>query len=113
MRRGFGPQIYYTPKGEIFAFATGSDACSEHEWGSKPMQQALCVNATFTDDANLLKAVRETKDAVFPQLIDSKTINRNLDRIYFIEGVEEGGRPNAAIVYQKHEREPQPLKSYR
>jgi len=120
MRRGFNPVIIFNKRGEIFAFATGSDATSEHEWGSKSMQEDLCnpegaapksvgllekvtQACGITDpaprtDPELIAALRAGKAFAYPQLLDRKALSKNLDRLQFITGVEKG-QPVAVFGY--------------
>lgn len=102
MRQGFNPKIFFTPKGEIFAIATGSDACTEHECGSQPMQEALCTGSEyFVPDTVVIDALRKNGKAEFPDMVTRKTLRKNLERLRFLEGAGSHGRQMAAIVFQQ------------
>ena len=58
MRKGYEPAIFLDKKGRMFGFCTGSDACSEHEMGSRPMQEALCRRAGPSDE-EVIRALRK------------------------------------------------------
>jgi hypothetical protein len=113
MRRGFKPKLILTPKGEIFAIATGSDACAEHECGSQPMQESLCKGAVFTDNRKILEALRNGESVLYPQLIERKAINRNLEHIHFLEGSENGVVCAAIVAQERYFNADMPLKAYR
>lgn len=42
MRKGYEPCLAFDHNDRLVAIATGSDACAEHECGSKPLREALC-----------------------------------------------------------------------
>jgi hypothetical protein len=107
MRKGYNPELVFDKKGNIFAIATGSDACAEHEVGSAAMQRVLCTGFAGKDsnvEATLIKQLREAdkepglmarllnldkKPVAFPDLLAQKIINNNLGDIHFVEGVDE------------------------
>lgn len=111
MRKGFDAALVFDEQGEIFAFGTGSDATSEHEQGSKKMQDALCDPANarppagkFTllleqwgvtkrpplSDDELIAALRAGKSVQYPELLLRKSLCRNLDKLHFVTGTENG-----------------------
>lgn len=99
MRRGIGAALVFDKHGQIFAISTGSDAASEHEWGSKPLQESLCA-ATVQDD-RLVQMLRQGQAVSYPSLIDRKAIRRNLDQLQFVVG-EEGGEAVAVFGYSPY-----------
>lgn len=101
MRKGFSPQIHFNPHGDILSFATGSDACAEHEGGSTPMQKHLCSQAVTSDDPTLVKQIREGLPVSYPSLKERKTINQNLERIRFLTSTPGFGPKGAAIVFSR------------
>lgn len=100
MRKGFDAALLFTNSGNLYAIATGSDACAEHECGSKPMQQALCSGKV--NEEKLQAQLREAKaynggfiakllgfkTVSYPNLFESKRISKNLDKIQFVEITE-------------------------
>lgn len=126
MRRGMESKLIMDSKGAIFAFATGSDFCAEHEGGSREMQQFLCKGANENSmDATveqlrkhnaqniLIKAVTGNKEFTYPSLYKNKLINRNLDYIHFVEGATKEQEPIYAIVFMARRKEALPLSAYR
>jgi len=111
MRKGFDAALVFDEQGEIFAFGTGSDATSEHEQGSKKMQDALCDPANARPpagkvtqmleqwgvtkrppltDEELIAALRAGKSVQYPELLLRKALCRNLDKLHFVTGTENG-----------------------
>lgn len=97
MRRGWNGDMVLTPKGSLMAIATGSDACSEHEWGSAELLQALtgAAGQTARDVAAQMKigAIKR-----IPLMEERRRIRANLESILYEEGVEEGV-PVAALGF--------------
>lgn len=122
MRRGYDAHLLFDKKGRLFGFATGADACAEHECGSKPMQQSLSQGALsfHREEATLVEQLRRKlngektllerllpeKPVVYPQLIERKRLDRNLDKLVFIKDVVDG-QPAAVFGYspRNHLRE--------
>lgn len=116
MRQGSNAKLVFDKHGQIFAIATGSDACAEHECGSKELQSVLCgtpevettpygrIRAAMTGaavpmtDEEVVDALRSGKAFAYPTLIDRKRIARNLDQLVFAVG-EENGHPVAVFGY--------------
>jgi hypothetical protein len=71
VRTGYNAQLVFE-NGKLLAVATGSDACTEHECGSKPLQAALCTQVE-TDQA-IISALRQGKTVRYPDLAESKRI---------------------------------------
>lgn len=111
MRKGDKAVILFNKRGDIFALSTGADACTEHECGSKPMQEALCgttvghvlpegfvANAAATlsltkpelREDQLIATMRAGKKVDFVPLLERKTLRKNLDKLVFIRGEEKG-----------------------
>lgn len=111
MRKGDKAVILFNKRGEIFALSTGADACTEHECGSKRMQEALSgttvghvlpegfvANAAATlgltktelREDHLITAMRAGKKVEFAPLLERKTLRNNLDKLVFIRGEEKG-----------------------
>ena len=104
MKRGYQPQLLLAPDGEIFAISTGSDYCAEHECGSADMQKALC-NGQFRlgqDERKLRQRIarHQKRQATwlgrmlagtfrYPQLLERKRLNRNLDQVEFTQGTSK------------------------
>lgn len=121
MRRGYDPKILMDKKGRIFGFATGADACAEHECGSQEMQSTLCQGARMVgsrEEANFLATLRRKlsgeksiierflpeKELVYPQLIERKRIDSNLDKLQFVKE-ELNGVSVAMFGLSKYEKE--------
>lgn len=104
MRKGFDSAIVLDKRGEIFAIATGSDACAEHECGSKALQQALCEGQADADHAErlLIDALRKGETVAYPALLSRKIISRNLDKLQYVEGVDKAGTPVAVFGYSPY-----------
>lgn len=113
MRKGDKAVIIFDKRGDIFAISTGSDACAEHEWGSKPMQDALSGDnvgqvlpeglvasagvalglvKTKLNEDQLISAIRAGKKVEFLPLQERKGLRQNLDKLVFVRG-EENGEP--------------------
>lgn len=87
-------------KGRLFAVATGSDACAEHECGTADLQKALCE--TQTDPSNsereLIKRIRAGKKATYPQVLDRKRIT-DAGKLQVLTGQSPKGEAYAAVGY--------------
>jgi hypothetical protein len=71
MRAGNHPVLQFDPTGtEILAIATGSDACSEHECGSRTLMQALSKGTVIKED--LTRRIRKGEPVTMPALLDLK-----------------------------------------
>lgn len=106
MRRGFGAQLLLDESGRMFGFCTGADACAEHECGSRPMQEKLSSGAQryqreeadlvaklrrqLTAPKGLLARLLPEKEVAYPQLLERKRIDQNLNQLVFLEGVVDG-----------------------
>lgn len=116
MRKGYSPKLLIDKKGNIFAIATGSDACAEHECGSNPLQFSLCKDFAGKDSSlerELIEQIRKSeapgllskafnlpqKQVQFPNILAQKVINKNLDHIRFIEGVDSRLKKPAAVLW--------------
>lgn len=104
MRQGMNPVLVFGRKGEIIGFSTGSDACAEHECGSKEMQEVFCdyshqvshplekdKSLSFKEFETLIgnnqelfeKYFKAEVDIEFPSLLARKRLTKNLDKIEF------------------------------
>jgi hypothetical protein len=124
MIRGHDPDTLLDKNGEIFAISTGADACTEHECGSNEMQADLCEFSGFRrrmpsgfvaqmvealaankpsmpSDDEIIALLRAGKPVEYPQLIERKSINRNLDKLVFtrIEAGKDTFEPEAVFGY--------------
>lgn len=104
MRKGYDASLVFDEDGEIFAISTGSDACSEHEWGSDPLQRMLCegfVGRGSGKDEEIIQALRDgaSPAGLFPDLLGQKRINQNLHRIRLSEGVDARSKRPAAVLW--------------
>lgn len=106
MRKGYTPVLVLDDKGEIFAISTGSDACSEHECGSRPLMAALCEGtklrsfygeASDAEETALLKALRAGKPVRYPALLERKRIKSFLSELVFQTGQDKKGT-NCAVL---------------
>jgi hypothetical protein len=119
MRKGDKAVILFNKRGDIFALSTGADACTEHEWGSKKMQEALSgasvghvlpegfvasaaaslgLSKTELREDQLVATMRAGKKVEFAPLLERKTLRHNLDKLVFLRG-EEKGKPVAVFGY--------------
>jgi hypothetical protein len=105
MRRGSHPALLWND-GRLVAFGTGSDACAEHECGSKPMLQALTDG--ISQDEVLVDALRRAKTVVYPSLLEQRRIT-NHGLLQFIETPAAADAPCEAFFgFCRH-----PLTEYR
>lgn len=104
MRKGNDPSLHLEKKGDIFAIATGSDFCAEHEGGSKDMQQNLCMGQSHQDDSVLIQEYKNSKNESefnYSQILERKRINKQADAIRFIKSTEDGVEV-AAIIFDRN-----------
>lgn len=96
MRRGFDAQLVFSKSGALVAIATGSDACAEHEQGSKPLQRALCAN--YDDEDKLLSDLAKGHAVTFEPLLERKRITKLPEQLRYLElPVEVGAEPEAVL----------------
>ena len=110
MRRGFDPMLIFTNSGNLVAIATGADACTEHECGSKPMLEALCAQPA--DDAKVIAALKGGKTVMYPNLLESRRITRLPNTLQWLESAQAGKEPeacfglaNSPLDFKRHELE--------
>jgi hypothetical protein len=110
MRRGNDPMLVFSKSGNLVAIATGADACAEHECGSKPLLEALCVQPA--NDAKIIAELKAGKTVTYPDLLESKRITRFPASLQWIEAAEAGREPeacfglaNSPIDFTRHELE--------
>jgi hypothetical protein len=105
MRAGNHPVLQFDPTGtEILAIATGSDACSEHECGSRTLMQALSKGTVIEED--LTRRIRKGEPVTLPALLDRKRVIP-APGLQFVEVVARpgpGGDAQAILGYS-----PRPL----
>lgn len=102
MIQGDETTLIRTPNGQLMAFATGSDPCTEHEQGTAALQAALCSGFSQGDaEEDLLEALRNSDPVTFdyPQLLPRKRINKNLDKIQLHVGTTSTGENVAVMGY--------------
>ncbi len=117
MRKGYDPAMFLNKKGRMFGFCTGSGPCSEHEQGSRSMQEALCRKDGLSDE-QLIKKLRQagvsanasslaSVSFVYPSLLDRKLIAFDLKRVALLEGKDKKtGEPVAMIHFSANGRAP-------
>ena len=117
MRKGYDPAMFLNKKGRMFGFCTGSGPCSEHEQGSRSMQEALCRKDGLSDE-QLIKKLRQESASpsasslasvplVYPTLLDRKSLVSDLKRITLLEGTDKKtGEPVAMIHFSANGRAP-------
>lgn len=120
MRKGYEPAMFLNKKGRMFGFCTGSDACAEHEVGSRSMQEALCARSGPSDEevirslrnrdsfgSRLTQAIGLSGAFSYPQLLERKALSGNLDHIAFLEGQDKKtGEPVAMIHFSARGQAP-------
>lgn len=99
IRRGFDAKLVFSNSGNLIAISTGSDACTEHEQGSKPLQSALCT--AFDQDKSLIERLRQGEVVDYPQLAETKRLTKQLDKVQFILN-EEADVPEAILGYSAY-----------
>lgn len=107
MEPSYDPRLIFTRKGNLVAIVTDSVACTEHEEGSKPLQDALCnhFEARAVINARLAKRVRANPSApdftgiAFPDLLESKRIVKNPEGLQFFAIEQDGREPEAVLGY--------------
>ncbi len=98
MRKGNCARLVFDRKGHLVAIATGSDATSEHEWGSKRLMEALCEQ--YAIEATLIDKIKAGEEVTFPPLMDVKRITRFPSGLQFEETPESfGTEPEAILGY--------------
>lgn len=106
MRKGYDPAMFLDKKGRMFGFCTGSDACAEHEQGSRPMQEALCRKDGPSDE-QVIERLRKGKLKEYPMLLERKSISFDLKRIALLGGKDKKtGEPVAMIHFSANGRAP-------
>jgi len=95
MRQGFDAHLVFDEQDRLVAFATGSDACSEHECGSKSLQSALCKQPT--SDAAIIAALKRNEPVRYPSLLETKCITKFPPQLQF--DVSRGSVPEAVLGF--------------
>ena len=116
MRKGNDPKMLVDGKGRLFAIATGADATSEHECGSKPLMLGLTGHAQQTRE-EVAAAMKQPKGFVksllntslpMPDLMAMRRIVRDLDSIAYEEAVRDGQQV-AVLTYSARGRDDKPF----
>jgi hypothetical protein len=97
MRRGYESKLVLSKSGNLVAFATGSDHCTEHECGAKPLMSALTDSGISEEWA--VAELRNGKTPVYPDILESKRISSFPQQLQFI--VTEGEVPEAWLGYDR------------
>lgn len=96
MRRGYDSRFLTNEKGQLVAFATGSDHTAEHEQGSQPLQNALSQEASL--EAQVMQELRAGRTPRYPSVEERKRIVSNLDAVQFIEVPGTTTNPPQALL---------------
>lgn len=99
MRNGNEASLLFSNAGNLVAIATGSDACAEHECGSKELLAALSPQSVTSDEA-ILSRLRKGKAVEYPSLFEQKRITNLPAGYQFI--VVDGEVPEAWLGYARH-----------
>lgn len=96
-----GSNLIFTKKGNLVGLSTGSDHCSEHEWGIVKLMDSLCAAFESVDEA--AKRMRSKNSSIikkhlemimggfkYPEIIESKRIQKDNSRIFFVEEETSG-----------------------
>ena len=86
MRRGFSPRIYFE-NGHLVAISTGSDACAEHECGSKELLTELCEQ--YANEAKIIEQLKRGECVKYPELLETKRIVRRSPHLKFSVNSEQ------------------------
>lgn len=114
MRKGNESKLILNKQGQIIGFATGSDFCSEHEQGSKPLLSALCEQ--YAQEADTLQQLQKqlaakkggilrkllagNAEVQYPNLFEAKRITKLPDGLQF--KVCEGDTPEAILGFARY-----------
>lgn len=75
MRQGFDAQLVFSKSGNLVAFATGSDATTEHEIGIKPLLSCMTQGPGNEDElVRKLKSPLLRRFVRYPDLLEAKRI---------------------------------------
>lgn len=95
MRKGMNASLVFDDARNLVAIATGSDACTEHECGSKPLMSRLC--SAPADDVKIVAAIKAGKTVAYPNLLASKLINQFPSELQWVDSLEP--TPDAAFGF--------------
>lgn len=84
MRRGLGAQLLFTPKRDMLGFSTGSQFCSEHEWGSEELMVAL-VKAPAVTESKTVQMLKDGSLLQVPTFEERRGITQSLDELVYGE----------------------------
>lgn len=96
MRKGYYAKWVLDRKGEIFAISTGSDATSEHEWGSAPLMECMTGLAPLYAKS-VAESILAGRSKKIPDLLAGRMICSELPEFVFDERKLSDGTPMAAI----------------
>lgn len=113
MRAGFKPYLQFSQDGHLIAIGTGSDACAEHECGSKPMMEKLCQQVQ--EDNLVIRELRRRNEGrltvreklfgleemVYPNLLEMKRITKFPKELRFVK--IDGETPEAFLSLTNHD----------
>jgi hypothetical protein len=110
MRKGNQPQLIRDDNGQIFAIATGSDACAEHESGTAALQHMFCVGTGTIDryatrgpqDEAIIAKMRAGEAVTFPSVLERKSLRHNLAKLTFVKYLGPGNVAEAVFGYLPH-----------
>jgi hypothetical protein len=86
MRKGMNPSLVFDEAGNLVAIATGADACTEHECGSKPLLSRLC--SAPAEDLKIVAALKAGKPVNYPNLLKSKLISQFPRELQWVDSLE-------------------------
>lgn len=106
MNRGYGAKLVWSDSGALIGFATGSDACAEHECGSKPLRAKLCSQFDFEHSVvaalgQISRGSTQGERRVglsgfqYPSLLESKRVTKFPKGLRFVE--KDGTVPEALL----------------
>lgn len=101
MRRGYDANLLFSNQGNLVAISTGSDACAEHECGSRPLLSALCNQV---DEGNaIVNKLAAGEPVEFPHIADIKRISKLPAELQFIEDHSNPDAPEAFLGYARQD----------
>ena len=94
MQQGNYANLILTASGQLIAFATGADACAEHEGGSRRLMSTLCNQ--YANEGIIVSSLKKGDIVTCPDLLESKRIVKTPPQLRFIE---KSGETPEAILY--------------
>lgn len=113
MRRGYSSKLIFSSTGQLVAFGTGSDACTEHECGSTSLRKSLTT--FYEDETSALMVLRKNAKPGFslcrlifgksqvryPNLIHSHRISKFPEGLQFV--LKDGPVPEALLGFAQYD----------